>query len=88
MEIVLVRAANVFGPYARFDPSTSNFLPALIRKAVERLDPFPVWGSPDVVRDVIYSADFASDCVGLLAPMSAAMFSTSARAAGLRLEKR
>ena len=66
MEIVVVRAANIFGPYGKFDPATSNFLPALIRKAVERLDPFEVWGSSDVVRDVIYSHDFAADCVRLL----------------------
>jgi nucleoside-diphosphate-sugar epimerase len=66
MEIILVRAANIFGPYAKFDPATSNFLPALMRKAVEKLDPFVVWGSPDVVRDVIYSVDFADDLVQLL----------------------
>ncbi len=66
MEVVSVRAANIFGPYAKFDPATSNFLPALIRKAVERLDPFEVWGSPNVVRDVISSADFAADCLALL----------------------
>ena len=66
MEIILVRAANIFGPYARFDPATSNFLPALMRKATERLDPFVVWGSPNVVRDVVYSVDFADDLVRLL----------------------
>jgi nucleoside-diphosphate-sugar epimerase len=37
----------------------SNFIPALIRKAVARERPFEVWGSPGVVRDVIYAEDFA-----------------------------
>lgn len=59
MDVRLIRAANIFGPYARFNPATANFIPALIRKAVQRLEPFEVWGSPDVRRDVIYSADFA-----------------------------
>lgn len=59
MEILVARAANIFGPYARFDPQTSNFIPALVRKAVEKEDPFEVWGSRDVTRDVIYSEDFA-----------------------------
>jgi nucleoside-diphosphate-sugar epimerase len=59
IEIVILRATNVFGPYARFDPRSSNFIPAIIRKAVCRMDPFEVWGSPRVVRDVIYSEDFA-----------------------------
>jgi GDP-L-fucose synthase len=65
MAIINIRSANVFGPYARFDPRGSNFIPALIRKAVDRMDPFEVWGSPDVARDVIYAADFAR-AVGLL----------------------
>lgn len=66
MEAVIVRAANVFGPYASFDPGKSNVIPALIRKSVEKMDPFEVWGSPDVVRDVVYSADFADAVICLL----------------------
>ena len=66
MEILMARAANVFGPYAKFNPLTSNFIPALIRKAVDKMDPFEVWGSPDVTRDVVYSEDFARAVVMML----------------------
>lgn len=59
MELIVVRASNIFGPYAKFDLQNSNFIPAIVRKAVERTDPFEVWGTGDVVRDVIYSSDFA-----------------------------
>lgn len=59
MEILIVRASNIFGPYASFDTSRSYFIPAIIRKSVEKMDPFEVWGSPDVTRDVLYSEDFA-----------------------------
>jgi GDP-L-fucose synthase len=41
-------------------------IPALVRKAAERLDPFDVWGSPEVTRDVIYSADFGEAIARLL----------------------
>lgn len=58
MEILIARTANIFGPYAKFDPGGSNFIPAIIRKAVDRIDPFEVWGNPDVTRDVIYAEDF------------------------------
>lgn len=67
MEAIIVRAANIFGPRAVFDSQRSNVVPALIRKAVSRLDPFEVWGHPDVVRDVIYAGDFAAAVVELLA---------------------
>jgi len=66
MEIIVVRASNVIGPYARFDPRRSNFVPALIRKAVDAMDPFEIWGNPDVKRDIIYSDDFARAVVELL----------------------
>ncbi len=66
MEIIIVRAANIFGPYAKFNPHTSNFIPAIIRKAVDKTEPFEVWGSPEVTRDVIYCEDFAKAIVTLL----------------------
>ena len=67
LEVVKVRAANIFGPYAQFNPKNSNFLPALIRKAVSKMDPFEVWGSSENTRDVIFADDFAAACVSLLA---------------------
>lgn len=67
MEIVIARASNLYGPFAKFDPKTSNFIPALIRKAVDRMDPFEVWGSPDVTRDVLYSEDFARAVLAMAA---------------------
>lgn len=66
MEIVVVRCANIYGPYAKFDPARSNFIPAIIRKAADKMEPFEVWGSPDVARDVIYSEDFARAVILLL----------------------
>lgn len=66
LDVVMVRASNVFGPYARFDARTSNFIPALIRKAGDRMDPFVVWGTPDVTRDVVYADDFARAVIMLL----------------------
>lgn len=60
IEFAILRCANIYGPGAQFDPALSNFIPALIRKASDRLDPFLVWGSPGVERDVIYVEDVAA----------------------------
>ena len=59
LRIHILRLTNVFGPFARFDPAVSNVIPALIRRATEGDVPFEVWGSPDVVRNVIYADDVA-----------------------------
>lgn len=64
-EVVMVRAANIFGPRDKFDPGRSNFIPAIVRKAVDRMDPFELWGVPEVTRDVIYCDDFAKAVVML-----------------------
>jgi len=66
LEIIIVRASNIFGPFAKFNPAASNFIPAIIKKAVDKMDPFVLWGKPDVTRDVIYSEDFARAIVMLL----------------------
>ena len=57
MKIALVRPTAVYGPHDDFHPVTSHVVPALIRKAVEGLDPYEVWGTGDEVRDFVYVTD-------------------------------
>ncbi len=59
MKVAVVRPFNAYGPYDNFDPETSHVIPALIRKAVERQDPFMVWGDGTPSRDFVYSRDIA-----------------------------
>ena len=66
MEILVARLANVYGPGARFDPALSHFIAALVRKAVSRDDPFVVWGSPRVGRDILYADDLGQAVVAML----------------------
>lgn len=66
LEILVARLANVYGPGARFDPAHSHFVAALVRKAVARDDPFVVWGSPHVGRDILYADDFGRAVVAML----------------------
>jgi len=66
MEIVSLRASNIFGPYSNFASATSTFIPALIRKAVAKETPFEVWGNPAVTRNVIYVDEFAAKVTAVL----------------------
>src|SRR6202166_1182983 len=53
-----------FEPLSEFvPPTTSHVMPALVRKAVEKLDPFEVWGTGDEVRDFLHVTDFARGCL-------------------------
>lgn len=57
LRTILVRPTNIFGPYDKFEFETAHVLPALIRRAVEKQNPFEVWGDGSAVRDFIYVGD-------------------------------
>ena len=59
MKIAVVRPSAVYGRYDNFNPATSHVIPALIRRAVEKENPFVVWGTGDEVRDFLHISDFA-----------------------------
>lgn len=58
MATVVVRPANIYGPYDDFEWATSHVLPALIRKVIERQHPLEVWGDGNDIKDFIYIDDF------------------------------
>jgi len=59
MKIAIVRPTNAYGPRDNFDLDTSHVIPALIRKAVERQDPYVIWGNGESSRDFIHARDVA-----------------------------
>lgn len=66
LEVVYVRVAGVYGPGDNFDPQTSHVIPATVRKAVERQDPFVIWGDGSNVREALYIDDFVAGLVACI----------------------
>ena len=66
MKIALVRPTAVYGRWDNFDPATSHVIPALIRRAVEKEDPYEVWGSGAEIRDFLHITDLAHGCLLML----------------------
>ena len=66
MKIAIVRPTAVYGRWDNFDLLTSHVIPSLIRKAVERNDPYEVWGTGEEVRDFLYASDLARGCLLML----------------------
>ena len=66
MKIALCRPSAVYGRCDNFDPATSHVIPALIRRAVQRENPFVVWGTGDEVRDFLHITDLVRGCLLLL----------------------
>jgi GDP-L-fucose synthase len=57
MSIALVRLGNPYGPRDNFDLETSHVIPALISKAVNKIDPFVVLGAGEAVRSFVHVKD-------------------------------
>ena len=66
LKVIIIRPTNVYGPYDKFDFETAHVLPALIRRAVEKQNPFEVWGDGTAVRDFIYVTDFVGAALDAL----------------------
>lgn len=58
-DVVVVRPSAIYGPWDNFSDTTGHVIPALIRRAARREDPFVVWGSGSEVRDFLHVRDFA-----------------------------
>lgn len=59
INITILRVNNIYGPYDSFEWEKSHVMAALIRKAVERMNPFEVWGDGRDYKDFIYVEDLA-----------------------------
>jgi GDP-L-fucose synthase len=66
MKIALVRPSAVYGRWDNFDPLSGHVIPARIRSAVEKEDPYVVWGTGDEVRDFLHITDLVRGCLLML----------------------
>lgn len=57
-DFCVVRPSTVYGPFDHFSLEEGHAIPALIVKAVSRMDPYEVWGSGRDVRSYLYVEDF------------------------------
>jgi GDP-L-fucose synthase len=66
MKIGILRPTNIYGPFDKFDDEKSHVLPALIKRALKKENPFVVWGDGSAIRDFIYVDDFVEDLLNVL----------------------
>lgn len=66
VKMAIVRPTAIYGRWDNFDLETSHVIPALIRKAVEKADPYEVWGKGDEIRDFLHVSDLARGCLVML----------------------
>lgn len=57
MQTIVVRPANIYGPFDHFEGENTHVIPALIKKIIERQNPLQVWGDGNDIKDFIYVDD-------------------------------
>jgi GDP-L-fucose synthase len=60
MKTLVIRPGNLYGPNDKFTWKESKVIAALIRKCIERQDPYPVWGDGEDLKDFLFIDDFIS----------------------------
>jgi GDP-L-fucose synthase len=58
LNTLVVRPGNLYGPFDKFTLRESKVIAALIRRAIEREEPFTVWGDGMDMKDFLYIDDF------------------------------
>jgi len=61
LSVDIVRPANVYGPKDKYEEGKSHVVPALIKRALEKQNPYIVWGDGNAVKDFVYIDDFIRD---------------------------
>ncbi len=62
----VVRPANIYGPFANFDPTNSMVVSSLIKRFADQENPLNVWGDGSAVRDFVYSKDVAKAMIQVM----------------------
>ena len=66
LKVGIIRTANIYGPYDRFDDEKSHVIPALIKRALRKETPYIVWGNGNTIRDFIFVDDLVEGVLNIL----------------------
>ena len=66
LSCIVVRPGNLYGPFDKFTKREAKVIPALIRRTIEKENPFEVWGDGKDLKDFLYIDDFIESIVKLI----------------------
>jgi GDP-L-fucose synthase len=70
MKISIVRPFNIYGPFENFEPDRSNAIAFFIRNAVNKINPFIIWGDGTERRAYIYITDLINGMLSAMEKMN------------------
>ena len=61
LPINIVRPTSIYGKYDKYEEGKSHFVPAIIKRVLEKQDPLIIWGNGKDIKSLIYIDDFLRD---------------------------
>jgi GDP-L-fucose synthase len=65
MKTLVVRPANLYGPYDKYNKRESKVIAALLRRFAEGENPLEVWGDGNDIKDFLYIDDFIDALISI-----------------------
>ena len=66
LSCIIIRPANLYGPFDKFTKNEAKVIPALIRRAIEKNNPLVVWGDGNDLKDFLYIDDFIESILKMI----------------------
>jgi len=66
LNINIVRPTAIYGKYDKYEEGKSHFVPAIIKRALDKEDPFVVWGTGNDIKNLIYVDDVIRDMLKIM----------------------
>ena len=57
----IIRPTGIYGPFDKHEEKKSHFMPAIIKRILQKQDPLIIWGNGHSVRNMIYIEDLIRD---------------------------
>jgi len=61
LPINIVRPTSIYGKYDKYEEGKSHFVPAIIKRVLEKQDPLIIWGTGKDIKSLIYVDDIIRD---------------------------
>jgi GDP-L-fucose synthase len=65
LNVVVVRPTNLYGPQDKYEEG-SHFIPAIIKRMLEKQNPLVIWGKGNSIKNLIYIDDFIRDILKVM----------------------
>ena len=66
LPINIVRLTSIYGKYDKYEEGKSHFVPAIIKRVLEKQDPLIIWGTGKDIKNMVYVDDLIRDMIKVM----------------------